>query len=101
MPSELGWPQQKSSRHLKNTGQLTSSPVLYAPSVLEAKMLYKGLIMKESIVDPLFISGSLFQIILNNSSGFFAGSFKIAAIFRMVAVMLDMLEFVLITVFKI
>ncbi|KIK58137.1 hypothetical protein GYMLUDRAFT_246183 [Collybiopsis luxurians FD-317 M1] len=57
-------------------------------------MLYKGLIMKESIVDPLLVSGSLFQIILNNSSGFFAGSYKIAAIFKMVAVMLDILQFV-------
>ena len=45
MPSELGWPQQKNSRHLKNTDQLTSSPELYAPSVLEAKVgrwLQKG-----------------------------------------------------------
>ncbi|KIK54463.1 hypothetical protein GYMLUDRAFT_177085 [Collybiopsis luxurians FD-317 M1] len=50
--------------------------------------------MKESIVDPLFVSGSLFQIILNNSSGFFAGSYRIAAIFKMVAAMFDILQYV-------
>ncbi|KAJ3932891.1 MAG: hypothetical protein NXY57DRAFT_72159 [Lentinula lateritia] len=63
-------------------------------SVLEARMLYKDMIMKQSIVDPLFISGSLFQLLLNNSSGFFAGTYRIAAIFKLVSVVLDILQLV-------
>ncbi|KAJ3809983.1 hypothetical protein F5876DRAFT_77201 [Lentinula aff. lateritia] len=63
-------------------------------SILEARMLYKDMIMKQSIVDPLFISGSIFQLLLNNSSGFFAGTYRIAAIFKMVSVALDVLQFV-------
>ncbi|KAF5379859.1 hypothetical protein D9757_007246 [Collybiopsis confluens] len=64
------------------------------PSILQAKMLFKDLIMKESIVDPLFVSGSIFQFILNNSSGFFAGSFRMAAMLKIGVVLLDVLQFV-------
>lgn len=64
------------------------------PSVLEAKMLYKDLILKQNIVDPLFVSGKVFQLILNNSSGFFAGSYRIAAVLKFVVLALDTLHFI-------
>ncbi|KAF9069793.1 hypothetical protein BDP27DRAFT_1447502 [Rhodocollybia butyracea] len=63
-------------------------------SVLEAKMLYRDLIMKQSIVDPLFVSGKVCQLVLNSSSGFFAGSYRISAMIKVIALTLDTLHFV-------
>ncbi|KAE9398374.1 hypothetical protein BT96DRAFT_920905 [Gymnopus androsaceus JB14] len=64
------------------------------PSILQEKMLYKDIILKESIVDPLFVSGTLFQLVLNNSSGFFAGSYRIAAILKAVTLALDLVQYI-------
>ncbi|KAF9073644.1 hypothetical protein BDP27DRAFT_1318635 [Rhodocollybia butyracea] len=64
------------------------------PTVLEAKMLYGNLVMKQSIADPLFVSGKIFQLTLNNSSGFFAGSYRVSAMAKAAAVCLDILHFI-------
>ncbi|KAF5381207.1 hypothetical protein D9757_007866 [Collybiopsis confluens] len=64
------------------------------PSVLKERMLYKDLILKESIVDPLFVSGSVFQILLNNASGYFTGSYKIAAVLKGLALTVNIFQFV-------
>ncbi|KAF5350829.1 hypothetical protein D9757_013531 [Collybiopsis confluens] len=64
------------------------------PSVLKEQMLYKDLILKESIVDPLFVSGSVFQILLNNASGYFGGSYKIAAVLKGLALTVNIFQFV-------
>ncbi|KAF5367618.1 hypothetical protein D9757_010659 [Collybiopsis confluens] len=64
------------------------------PSVLTERMLYKDLILKESIVDPLFVSGSVFQILLNNASGYFGGSYKIAAVLKGLALTVNIFQFV-------